>query len=32
MVLEAEKMCGRYAERTYLITAASMDGNDIVCC
>jgi len=32
MVLKAEKMCGRYAEGTNLITTASMDGNDMVYC
>jgi hypothetical protein len=30
MVLEAEKMCGRYAEGTNLITIASVDGDDTV--
>jgi hypothetical protein len=29
MVLEAEKMCGRYEERANLITTASVDGNDV---
>jgi len=32
MVLEAEKMCGRYAGGTNLITTESMDGNDMVHC